>query len=169
MRARRRAGALTVASVGWASVCVGALLASLTTFNADEQTTVPCCSRSGPTFEQVDDARLRALATTVVQSRSDFGSLSEVDRRYHLDGFVRSRQICLEEFSRGPESSPLRERSESICECYAAYTAVNLTNGELHAMLDGKDISDITPSIRSKYATAGKTCFPKLNQPTNGE
>ena len=134
-------------------IIVGALLASLTTFSANAQTTV---SRNGPTFEQVDDARLRTLATTVVQSRPDYGSLSEADRRYHLDGFVRSRQICLEEFGSIPGLSP--EKRSSICECYVTYTAVKLTNGELHAMLD-KDIGAMTPSVRSKYATAAKNCL----------
>ena len=54
-------------------IIVGVLLASLTTCNADAQTAV---SRSGPTFEQINDARLRALATSVVQSRPDYGSLT---------------------------------------------------------------------------------------------
>ena len=68
-------------------IIVGVLLASLTTCNADAQTAV---SRSGPTFEQINDARLRALATSVVQSRPDYGSLTEADRRYHLDGSLET-------------------------------------------------------------------------------
>ena len=88
-------------------IIVGVLLASLTTCNADAQTAV---SRSGPTFEQINDARLRALATSVVQSRPDYGSLTEADRRYHLDGFVRNRQICLEEVSAFPGVPPKNAR-----------------------------------------------------------
>ena len=135
-------------------IIVGVLLASLTTCNADAQTAV---SRSGPTFEQINDARLRALATSVVQSRPDYGSLTEADRRYHLERIVRNRQICLEEVSAFPGVPP--EKRSSICECYVTYTNVRLTNGELHTMMDGRDFNAITPSIQSKYAAAAKTCF----------